>query len=80
MKWYDNTFLVAMNIVRCHREWFERETDKYTLHPSVKRLLVDDHRPRDWHQLLLEWPHVAQTDALRLHIPVTNVQARPTGS
>lgn len=66
MKWYDNTFLVAMNIVRCHREWFERETDKYTLHPSVKRLLVDDHRPRDWHQLLLEWPHVAQTDALRL--------------
>lgn len=66
MKWYDSTFLVAMNIVRCHREWFERETDKYTLHPSVKRLLVDDHRPRDWHQLLLEWPHVSQTDALRL--------------
>ena len=66
MKWYDNTFLVAMSIVRCHRVWFERETDKYRLHPSVQRLLVNDHRPRDWQQLLLEWPHVAQTDATRL--------------
>jgi hypothetical protein len=66
MKWYDGVFLTAMQIVSCHREWFYRETSKYRLHPSVKRLLVDDHRPHDWHQLLLEWPHVAQTDELRL--------------
>jgi hypothetical protein len=66
MKWYDNTFLVAMQIVLCHRDWFHREVNKYRLHPSVKRLLVDDYRPRDWHQLLLEWPHVAQTDTTRL--------------
>jgi hypothetical protein len=66
MKWFDSTFLVAMQIVRCHRDWFHREVNKYRLHPSVKRLLVDDYRPRDWHQLLLEWPHVAQTDTTRL--------------
>ena len=66
MKWYDGVFLTAMQIVARNRDWFAREVDKYTLHPSVKRLLVDDHRPHDWQQLLLEWPHVAQTDELRL--------------
>jgi hypothetical protein len=64
--WFDNTFLVAMQVVCHHRAWFSREAHAYLLHPSVKRLLVDDYRPRDWHQLLLEWPHVAQTDTTRL--------------
>lgn len=66
MKWYDGVFLTAALIVAHNRAWFAREFDKYRLHPSVQRLLVDDHRPRDWQQLLLEWPHVAQTDETRL--------------
>ena len=66
MKWYESTFMAAVFIVGHRRNWFYRETSRHVLHPSVKRLLVDDHRPRDWHQLLLEWPHVAQTDRERL--------------
>jgi len=64
--WYEDVFLKAVYIVRRHRDWFYRETGNYHLHPSVKRLLVDDHRPHNWHQLLLEWPHVSQTDRERL--------------
>jgi hypothetical protein len=65
-KWYDHTFLKAARIVCYHRSWFHREVGSHLLHPSVQRLLGDDHRPRNWHQLLLEWPHVAQSDRARL--------------
>jgi len=60
-----NVMMQAADIVYCHREWFRRETRKYKLHPVIEAAL-DVCRPDDWHQLLLEWPHVAETDPTRL--------------
>jgi hypothetical protein len=64
----NNIFEVMMqsaDIVYCHREWFRRETRKYKLHPVVEAA-CDVCRPDDWQQLLLEWPHVAESDPSRL--------------
>ena len=48
------------------REWHRREQNKYTLHPAVIKALESDHRPYNWHLLVLEWPHVSETDSTRL--------------
>lgn len=51
------------------RAWFAREYERHQLHPAVKFLLDHDIRPilpNNWQQLLLEWPHVSETDANRL--------------
>lgn len=60
-----NVMMQAADIVYCHREWFRRETRKYKLHPVVEAA-CDVCNPDDWQQLLLEWPHVAETDPSRL--------------
>ena len=60
-----NVFMQAADIVYHHRAWFRRETRKYKLHPVVEAAL-DVCRPDDWHQLLLEWPHMAESDPARL--------------
>ena len=60
-----DTFMQAADIVHEHRAWFRRETRKYKLHPVVEAAL-DVCRPDDWHQLLLEWPHMAESDPARL--------------
>ena len=66
IKWFDHTFLAAARIAASHRSWFLRQSLYKPLHPAVKKVLVDDHRPRQWQQLLLEWPYVAKTDPTRL--------------
>ena len=48
------------------RDWHAREQMKYPMHPAVLKALESDHRPTDWHLLVLEWPHVAATDTTRL--------------
>ena len=48
------------------RDWHNREQNKYTLHPAVVKALESDHRPYNWHLLVLEWPHVSETDSTRL--------------
>ena len=48
------------------RDWHQREQRKYPLHPAVTKALESDHRPTDWHLLVLEWPHVSETDSKRL--------------
>jgi hypothetical protein len=48
------------------RDWHCREQIKYPMHPAVEKALASDHRPYDWHLLVLEWPHVAETDKTRL--------------
>jgi len=60
-----NVFMQAADIVYHHRAWFRRETRKYKLHPVVEAAL-DVCRPDDWHQLLLEWPHISEGDPARL--------------
>ena len=49
----------------CSRDWHFELSSKFKLHPVVKTLLKQ-HRPADWQQLLLEWPHVSETDQSRL--------------
>ena len=49
----------------CSRDWHFELSSKFKLHPVVKTLLKQ-HRPADWQQLLLEWPHVSETDPARL--------------
>jgi len=46
------------------RQWHVYLQDRFALHPVVKAML--EHRPRDWHTLLLEWPHVSEKDAKQL--------------
>lgn len=45
--------------------WWLALNSKFPLHPAVEHLIAK-HRPHDWQQLLLEWPHVSETDPARL--------------
>ena len=47
------------------RQWHRTEQIRSPLHPAVRDMLAS-HAPRDWHWLVLEWPHVSRSDALRL--------------
>jgi hypothetical protein len=48
------------------RDWHAQLQIKYKLHPAVEKALESDHRPYDWHLLVLEWPHISETDSTRL--------------
>ena len=49
------------------RAWFKREFNTHKLHPAIEYVIRHHrYRPRDWHQLLLEWPHRSVTDYNRL--------------
>jgi len=65
MTFYKDIFEPAQSVVRRHREWYFRESNKYPLHPAVINLLKY-RRPKDWHLLLLEHPHRSTTDTTRL--------------
>jgi hypothetical protein len=47
------------------RHWHRDLQDRFQMHPVIDKL-VQDHRPIDWHQLVLEYPHQAETDRTRL--------------
>jgi hypothetical protein len=44
------------------RQWWVDLINKYKIHPVVARIISEGVRPADWHQLLLEWPHVSTED------------------
>jgi len=56
----------ARYIVGKHRGWYHDLTYRFELHPAVVECLKKDYRPHNWHLMLLEWPHRAETDANRL--------------
>lgn len=58
-------FEPAMYVVRNHRDWFYHLTRRFNLHPAVPDAF-DYADPYNWQQLLLEWPHKAETDINRL--------------
>ena len=58
-------FIEAADIVRYSRVWHQSLQRKFKLHPAVVAAF-NMHDPEDWQQLLLEWPHVAETDVTRL--------------
>lgn len=58
-------FMYAADVVRYSRQWHQSLQNRFELHPAVADAF-QMHDPEDWQQLLLEWPHVATTDATRL--------------
>lgn len=58
-------FADAINVVWKTRHWHRILQDRFRLHPAVVAAF-NMHDPEDWQQLLLEWPHVAETDVTRL--------------
>ena len=51
------------------RTWHAREQMAAELHPSVSNVLVVDHLREyvaDWREMVLEWPHVADGDPLKV--------------
>lgn len=62
LRWFRFT---GEQILHYTRPWWRREWRKAPLHRAVE-LAILQARPADWHQLLLEYPHTAETDATRL--------------
>ena len=58
-------FVDAVDVVRFSRSWHQYLQNRFLLHPAVVAAF-NMHDPEDWQQLLLEWPHVAETDVTRL--------------
>lgn len=52
-------------VLQRSREWHAREQVRYRLHPVVVAMLKHG-SPRDWHALVLEWPHISQDDDKQL--------------
>lgn len=49
------------------RDWFTATTQAHRFHPAVEHMICEAlYRPRDWHLLLLEWPHRSVTDPSRI--------------
>jgi len=47
------------------RSWITREIERYPLHPVIEAA-IKLARPKDWHQLFLEWPHISQGDRSKI--------------
>jgi hypothetical protein len=51
------------------RPWHAREQLAAELHPSISEILITDklrEHLRDWREMILEWPHVSDGDALKI--------------
>jgi hypothetical protein len=59
---YNDSFL--KRTVYC-RDWHQDLQTRFRLHPAVDKLLAD-YRPLDWQQLVLEFPHQAESDRNRV--------------
>jgi len=56
---------IAIDIQREQRRWITREIMRYGMHEAVKAAVLIA-RPYDWHQMILEWPHVSQGDKSKI--------------
>ena len=66
-EFYYTVFLPAALIVTHKRQWFFDLRHKFMLHPAVAAMMAQHgYKPIDWQRLLLEWPHVSETDPTRL--------------
>ena len=61
----DEDEMEEISIKRDARYWIIREMDKYPMHPVIDAA-IKLVRPIDWHQLLLEWPHISEGDRTRI--------------
>jgi hypothetical protein len=58
-------FMDTRRVVVAPRSWHADLQRRFNFHPVIDKLL-QDHRPIDWHQLVLEYPHQAETDRNRI--------------
>lgn len=47
------------------RDWHMNLQARFEFHPAVERM-CQHYRPKDWQQLVLEWPHKSESDPNRL--------------
>lgn len=57
--------VLLCNVLYQSRPWHRREQLAADLHPAVRKMIARGLRPTDWHQLVLEWPHLSE-DGKRL--------------
>ena len=55
-----------MTVVHHSRTWHADLQRRYYIHPVVYDLMTTRARPIDWHRVVLEWPHVSESDPTRL--------------
>lgn len=48
------------------RGWFISVAQRHELHPVIEYIVKEGVRPKDWHQLLLEWPAVSTEDETQI--------------
>lgn len=63
MRWMDWNRKVEITLTP--HAWHSSLQQRYPLHKAIMKCMGLA-RPADWHQLLLEWPHVSDTDPTRL--------------
>ena len=61
----DEDEMAEISAKREARYWIIREFDKYPVHPVI-HAAIKLVRPKDWHQLLLEHPHMSEGDRTRI--------------
>jgi hypothetical protein len=61
----DEDVMRACNAYRAQRGWVSDQMERFTMHPVIKAA-IEACRPNDWHQLLLEWPHISEGDRTRI--------------
>ena len=61
-----NDVWYLQRVLRYSRDWVRREQDRYNIHPVILTLMVEVARPLDWHQVVLEFPHVSVSDPARV--------------
>jgi hypothetical protein len=62
-------FTALKKILSVSRPWHAREQLGAELHPSISEILITDNlreHLRDWREMILEWPHVSDGDALKI--------------
>jgi hypothetical protein len=62
--WTDHPTNPNDNLYIC-REWHKREQDNSNLHSAVRKAMRMS-RPKNWQELLLQWPHGADADPTRI--------------
>jgi hypothetical protein len=58
-------FMDTRRIAVDPRGWHADLQRRFNFHPVIDKL-IQDHRPHDWHSLVLEYPHQAESDRNRI--------------
>lgn len=49
------------------RKWAAENMSRFEMHPAVYWVIFGEREePKDWQQLLLEWPHISENDPMKL--------------